>query len=233
LEPLGPLPDGLQVVPVHNAVDLERFSPAGDRADLDALAGLPPAPAGTVRVGLVGTFARWKGHATFLAALARVPRHMPLRAYIVGGALYQTQGSQFTADELRALAAKHGVSERVGLTGFVERPETALRALDIVVHASTEPEPFGLVIVEAMACARPVIVSHAGGAAEIVTPDVDALIHPPGDVEALAARIMSLASDADLRRRLGSAGRATAERSFARRRLAEQITPIYRSIARA
>ncbi len=58
-----------------------------------------------------------------------------------------------------------------------------MRALDIVVHASTRPEPFGLVIAEAMACGRAVITSAAGGAAEIVESEVDALTHTPGDVE--------------------------------------------------
>jgi glycosyltransferase involved in cell wall biosynthesis len=80
-----------------------------------------------------------------------------------------------------------------------------LRALDVVVHASTSPEPFGLVIAEAMACERPVIVSVAGGAAEIVTLGVDALGHHPGDAEGLAARMTELAIDPALRRRLGSA----------------------------
>jgi glycosyltransferase involved in cell wall biosynthesis len=60
---------GVPVVAVYNAVDLDRFSPSGGCADLDRLAGLPGASAGTVRVGLLGTFARWKGHEIFLRAL--------------------------------------------------------------------------------------------------------------------------------------------------------------------
>ena len=55
-----------------------------------------------------------------------------------------------------------------------------MRALDVVVHASTQPEPFGLVIAEAMACGRAVVVSSGGGAAEIVTPGEDALVHEVG-----------------------------------------------------
>src|SRR5438309_2205992 len=160
-------------------------------AGLSTLAGLPPA-GDVVRIGLLGTFARWKGHITFLEAVARLPRDLRVRAYVIGGALYQTAGSQYTLDELRRHAAALGLSDRVGFTGFVTSPDEALRALDIVVHASTAPEPFGLVIAEAMACGRAVIASDAGGAREILTPGVDALGHTPGSASGLAARIVEL-----------------------------------------
>jgi glycosyltransferase involved in cell wall biosynthesis len=225
------LGEGVAVVPVHNGIDLERFSVSGDCLDLDSLAGMQPAPPGVVRVGLLGTFARWKGHATFLDAVARLPRDLPIRAYVIGGALYQTEGSQYSIDELRALAANLGLTDRVGFVGFAEHPDAVLRALDIVVHASTAPEPFGLVIAEAMACGRAVVVSDAGGAREVITAGVDALVHTPGDGEGLAARIATLAVDAELRARIGRAGRATAERRFDQTRLAGDLLSVYRSVA--
>ena len=212
-----------------NAIDVNRFAPAGARLNLDELAGLSPAAAQTVRVGLLGTFARWKGHAVFLNAVARISPSVPIRAYIIGDAIYDTDGSQRTRDELEQLANRLGIADRVGFTGFVARPDCALRALDIVVHASTEPEPFGLVIVEGMASERPVVVSAAGGAAEIITAGVDALAYAPGDADALAARITELASDSELRARLGRAGRATAVARFDRR-LADQLVSIYQSV---
>jgi len=224
------LGNGTRVVTVRNGVDLDRFSMTGARANLDAMSGLPQAPANTIRVGLVATLARWKGHATFLDAIARLPAHLPVRAYIVGDAVYQTEGSQYSLDELRQRARSLGLAGRVGFTGFVHTPEATFRALHIVVHASTEPEPFGLVIAEAMACGRPVIVSNAGGAAEIVTPGVDALVHAPGDAGELAAQIAALAGNPELRARVGRAARVTAERSFDRARLATELIPIYQSI---
>ena len=227
---IGP---GPVVHAVWNAVDLSRFSPCGAVADLDALAGLPPAPAGVVRVGLVATFARWKGHATFLDALSRLPESLPVRGYVIGGPVYETAGSQVSLDELRAEAAARGLESRVGFTGFVPDAAQAMRALDVVVHASTDPEPFGLVIAEGMACARPVVVSLAGGAAEITTPGVDALAYAPGDAVQLSERLLSLVTNAALRQRLGDAGRSTAERVFDRRRLAVDMTPVYENLARS
>jgi glycosyltransferase involved in cell wall biosynthesis len=222
--------DEVKVYVVHNAVDLDRFSPSGDRLNLDELAGLPRASPDTVRIGLLGTFARWKGQVTFLDAVHRVPHHVPIRAYLIGGAVYDTEGSQYSRAELMQVVDRLGIGDRVGFTGFVADPAAALRALDIVVHASTSPEPFGLVIVEAMACERPVVVSLAGGAAEIVTPGVDALGHAPGDVDGLAARLIELALDPALRTRIAREGRATAERCFDRARLARQLVPIYESV---
>ncbi|HEX9365360.1 MAG TPA: glycosyltransferase, partial [Vicinamibacterales bacterium] len=198
---------GTPVTHIYNAVDPRAFAPEGDTLDLDALAGLPPAVPGTLRIGLVATYGRWKGHATFVEAFGRVSPSLGCRAYIVGGALYDTAGSQHARAELETLIGASGLAGRVGLTGFVDRPAAAMRALDVVVHASTQPEPFGLVIAEGMATGRAVIVSAAGGAEELVTDGVDALTHTPGDVESLARCIERLAGDAALRARLGAAAR--------------------------
>jgi glycosyltransferase involved in cell wall biosynthesis len=229
-ETFGP---DLTVTPVLNAVDLERFSGVGPEADLDALAGLPPAPPNTVRIGLIATFGRWKGHGTLLDAIAKLPGDLPIRAYLVGGALYQTGGSQYTEAELRAYARRLGVEGRVGFTGFVEDAARAMRALDIVVHASTSPEPFGLVIAEAMACERAVIASDAGGAREIFTNGVDAIGHRPGDAGQLAAAIEDLVRHPARRRQLGVAARRTVERRFDRRRLAADLAEVYERALRA
>lgn len=215
---------------VYNAVDLERFGLIGPGMDLDAAAGMEPAPAGTLRVGLVATMGRWKGHGVFLRAIAALPPEVPVRAYVVGGGIYRTAGSEVRMDDLRRQAAELGIADRVGFTGFVEDAAAAIRALDVVVHASTQPEPFGLVIAEAMASGRAVVASAAGGAGEIVTPGHDALAVAPGDVEGLAEAIRQLVLDPVLRDRLARAGRETAVRRFDRARLAAEVAPLYRSL---
>lgn len=216
---------------VYNAVDLGRFTPDGPRADLAALAGMPPEPPGAVTVGLVATMGLWKGHRVFIDAVSRLPAALPLRAYVVGGPIYATAGSEVDPRDLRRLLGEGDVAARIGITGFVDRPADAMRALDVVVHASTRPEPFGLVIAEAMACGRAVVATAAGGAAEIVEDGVDALAVAPGDADALAAAILRLVESPELRARLGAAGRATAERRFDRARLAAEVAPIYRALA--
>src|SRR5262249_2712403 len=69
---------------VYHAVDLKDFTPEGCRLDLDALAGIIPAAPGALRVGLVATMARWKGHSVFLRALAMLPAER-IRGYVIGG----------------------------------------------------------------------------------------------------------------------------------------------------
>lgn len=220
----------LAVKTLYNGVDLKDFSPDGPTLDLDALSGLAPAAPETVRVGMLATLARWKGHETFLRAMSLLPADLSVRGYVAGAALYQTNGSQHSLAELKQLAMTLGVSHRIGFTGFVDQPAAAMRALDIVVHASAQPEPFGLVIVEGMACGLAVIASNGGGVKELVTAETDALTHPPGDADSLASCITRLATDSDLRRRLGQAGRTTAENRFDRTRLAIELIPIYQSV---
>ena len=223
--------DALAIHPVWNAVDLGRFSPVGPRVDLDALAQLPPADQHVVRVGLVATFARWKGHETFLEALSLLPASSPVRGYVIGGPVYDTTGSQVALDDLRERADSLRLGSRAGFTGFIADSSSAIRSLDIVVHASTDPEPFGLVIAEAMACGRAVVASRAGGAIELTDACEDAMTHTPGDARGLADRIQRLATDPALRDRLGAAGRVTAERCFTRSRMAAELTPIYQGLA--
>jgi glycosyltransferase involved in cell wall biosynthesis len=215
-----------RIAVVHNAVDLETFAPEGPKQALDVCAGWKPAPADVVRVGLVATFARWKGHEVFLRAMAALPPDTPVRGYVVGGALYDTSGSQYSLDELQTLARTIGVADRVAFTGFLP-PAAAIRALDVVVHASTRPEPFGLVIAEAMACGRAVITSAAGGAAELIEPEIDALTHTPGDPADLSRAIARLVSDPELRARLGTRARLAACRRFDPDRLARDIVNVY------
>lgn len=222
---------GLPVEVLYNAIDTESFSPRPVAGQvLDELAGLPLAEPGTIRVGLVATFGRAKGQDVFLEAAARASRNqraLKLRFYIVGGPIYRTPGSQFTEGELKALASRLQLTHDVGFIGFQDNPVDIYRALDIVVHASTLPEPFGMTIVEAMACGKPVIVSRAGGAAELFTHDLDALGIPPADAAALASAMEQLAADPEQRRRLGDHARRTAVQRFSCQRLGPQILALY------
>ncbi len=220
----------IPIAVVYNAVDLERFAPAGPALDLDALAGVPAATPGTIRIGLVATFGRWKGQDVFLRALARLTRDVPWRGYVVGGAIYQTRGSQWSLDQLTGIARELGIADRVAFTGVVHDVPAAWRAIDIAVHASTQPEPFGMAIAEAMSCGRPTVVACAGGAAEIIRDGTDAVAYAPGDESGLALALSGLLTDAAARSRLGAAARRTAERLFDERRLGPELATVYRGI---
>jgi glycosyltransferase involved in cell wall biosynthesis len=220
----------IKIRTIYNAVDTDRFAPVGSQLDLDSLSGLDPAPPDTLRIGLVATFARWKGHKLFLQALAALHDCVNFRGYIIGGPIYQTQGSQWSREELQEEVKQLGLSGKLGFTGFVEDTAAAIRSLDILIHASTLPEPFGMVIIEGMACGTPVIASRDGGAAELFVDGKNAVGHTRDHLPDLVSQIVRLGNDPDLRRRLSESGRATAEQVFQATRFAEEVIALYRSL---
>ena len=220
---------------VYSAVDPQWFAPgAGQGGALDAAAGLPPAPEGTIRVGLVATFARWKGHDVFLDAVSRIPDGRACRFYVIGGPIYRSTGSQWSLEELRARAEALGITGRIGFTGHQADPAEALRALDVVVHASTRPEPFGRVIVEGMACGRAVVAMRDGGGQSCSRTSVSAAqAARPETRLALADVLTRLIDDPDLRQKLGAGGRAAVLDRFDRAGLAETWADVYEAEGRA
>jgi glycosyltransferase involved in cell wall biosynthesis len=192
----------------------------------------PPAPRAAaangspLTFGVVGRIMRWKGQDVFLRAFAQAFASASHRAVIVGAPFF---GEEDYERELRGLAADLGVAGRVDFTGFVEDVPAVLESLDVLVHTSVTPEPFGQVIVEGMAAGVPVVAAGAGGPREIIEHGRTGLLYEPGDSAALAAVLRSLAGDAALRDRLAQAGR---ERSadFSPADTAARLRAIYESV---
>ena len=159
--------DALAVHPVWNAVDLGRFSPTG--RDLISMRSQSCRRLMTMWCASVWSRRSHDGRGTrrFSRRCRCCRLLLPVRGYVIGGPVYETAGSQVAIDELRERAQSLGLGSRVGFTGFISDSSSAMRSLDIVVHASTDPEPFGLVIAEAMACGKAVVASRAGGAIEL------------------------------------------------------------------
>jgi glycosyltransferase involved in cell wall biosynthesis len=176
--------------------------------------------------GVVGRLAPWKGQDLFLRAFARAFPSGQERAVIVGGALF---GEDAYADQLPRLAEELGIAERVELRGHRDDVWSELARLDVLVHASITPEPFGQVILEGMAAHVPVIAADAGGPAEIIEHDVTGVLYRPGDVDALVDAMRSLRA-AEARERLSAAAHVAAAR-FSPAVTAEELQRIYSSVA--
>jgi glycosyltransferase involved in cell wall biosynthesis len=220
---------------VLNCIDVDRFSPAdGDGHWLDQLCGMRSVKPEPIRIGLVATYARWKGQDVFIRAALKVVKQRPeanVRFYIVGGPIYSTRGSQFSAVELLRMGEDEGVIDCLGLIPFQSNMPRVYRSLDIVVHASIKPEPFGLTVVEAMSCGRPVIVSAAGGACELFEEGQTALGIPPGNSAAMAGAILALLDDPGRRIDLAQSSRQWAAGHFDHRGLGPDVLRIYRNPA--
>ena len=135
-------------------------------------------------------------------------RRPDARCVIAGDEIYVTRGQTGFAAELRQLVRELRIEHAVALTGYRDDVPALLRALDVVVHTSIEPEPFGRVVAEGMAAGRPVIATDAGGAPEVTGESgAAALLVPPGDVAAMAGAILQLLDDPAEAQRLAEAGR--------------------------
>jgi glycosyltransferase involved in cell wall biosynthesis len=176
--------------------------------------------------GILGSLMRWKGQHVFLDAAAKVLMRMPgARALVVGGA--PVDGDPGYEAELRRKVSALGLGEQVVFTGHRNDVAAVLEAIDVVVHASVEREPFGMVIAEAMAARKPVVASRDAGPMEIVADGVSGILVRPGDPEELGTAVLSLLADPALARRMGEAGRAIVEQNFTLERHVERTQQVY------
>ncbi|MFE8071662.1 glycosyltransferase family 4 protein [Marinobacteraceae bacterium S3BR75-40.1] len=179
-------------------------------------------------IALFGRVIRWKGQMEFLKAVAAMENIDSVRVLIVGGA---TEG--FGAgyeQEVRQFVTNQGLEKRVTFTGFVKEVRALYEAADIIVHSSIEPEPFGLVVTEAMACAKPVIASDLGAPRELVDEGIDGFVVSPTNTRALANALDQLASDNELRERMGRSGRKKIIQKFSPKDYALRMEAIYNRV---
>jgi glycosyltransferase involved in cell wall biosynthesis len=197
---------------VYDGIDCTRFAAGGGRAVRQELGISAAAPV----VGIVGHIQSWKGQDLVVQAMAQLrDRHPELRCLIVGGV--HRQGAEY-AERMRQRIVDEKLEERVILTGARRDVAACLDAMDVAIHSSTNPEPFGRVLIEAMALGRPLIAPREGGPLEIVVDEETGVLVPPRDAGALADAIDRLVADPALRRRMGEAGRARVEAVFDIRR---------------
>ncbi|HEY3933467.1 MAG TPA: glycosyltransferase family 4 protein [Gemmatimonadales bacterium] len=191
---------------VYNGIDAAPFDAVTD-AEIAAARdefGIGSRPA----IAVFGRLAEWKGQRTALQAL----RHLPdVDLLLVGDALF---GEDAYAKSLRSDAVGLGVADRVRFAGFRADIPCLMRAVDVILHTSIAPEPFGRVIVEGMLARRPVVATRGGGVDEIIDSGHDGMLIPAGDPDLLAGAVDRLLRDPVEADRMGRAGRETAERKF-------------------
>jgi len=176
-------------------------------------------------VGLVGRISPWKGQHIFIRAAALVHREFPdARFFIIGAALF---GEDQYDQEIRRLPGQLGIESMVKFTGFRSDVNRALAELDLVVHASTKGEPFGQVIIEAMAAGKPVVATNGGGVPEIVDDGQTGILVPMGDAEAMAHAICRILSDPAEARALGDRARKRVADHFTLERTARGVEAVY------
>lgn len=218
----GGYPDS-QLERVQVGIDVEAFVARARRDPAEVRRELGVGP-DTMLVALVGNLQPWKGHDVVVAALEGMDPAVRsrLRVLFIGAIRDEDRDH---VNVLRDRIDKAQLDDVVQFLGSRTDVPDLLRAADVQLHASTFPEPFGLVLVEGLALGKPVVAASMGGPCEVISPETG-LLFDPADPEALESALARLLADPALRARLGAAGPARA-RLFDAHRTADAMQDLY------
>lgn len=213
-----------KLILIYNAVDLSKYNNQRNQSIRRELGISDPA----ILVGMVGRLTVWKGHKDFIRAAEKVAGQKGnVKFIIVGDTVFEKQSY---LDHLKKLVQDLDLAEQVIFTGFRSDIAEVMQSLDIFVLASNLPEPFGRVIIEAMAAGKPVVATNLGGVPEIVIDKVTGFLVPPSNPEKMAIKILELINDKEKRNLIGKAGRKRVEELFAIEKYVEKFTNLYMSL---
>jgi glycosyltransferase involved in cell wall biosynthesis len=179
-------------------------------------------PSNAPVIGIVGRLQSWKGMHVVIEAMPSILARFPTVTCVVVGGRHQLEPAypQFLHQMVRQL----NISDEVLFVGHQTNVEEWMQAMDIVIHAS-DNEPFGIVVIEAMALGKPVIAGADGGPSEVITHGADGLLVPYGDVHGVASAVLQLLENPAASKRMGQRARARA-RDFSSDAYAERLTTL-------
>ena len=218
--------DPAKITVIHNGIDLSRFTRDGDARDwLQSL--VKSDIRNSFIVGMVGHLAPIKGQEEFVKAAAIVSSRRTDMAFVIAGEDKSRTGEN--RRQLEQLIHNLGLEGRVHLLGWVDNVPRLLSALDLLISPSRS-EPFGLSIVEAMACEVPIIATKSEGAREILEDGVTGKLLRSGNPEELADAIVSMLDDEEKRRRLVARALEVVRNRFALESMVSATEQVYESL---
>jgi glycosyltransferase involved in cell wall biosynthesis len=216
--------DLMQVI--TNGVDTKRFRPASARGTLRRELGLHDS---ALLIAQIGQICLRKGQTLLARAAVTLAGEFPeVHTLFVGERHSQKQESIDYENTLRQTFHEAGIAGRLHCLGFRDDIPALLNEIDLLVHPAHQ-EPLGRVLLEAAACARPIVATHVGGTPEILTDEVSALLVPPDDLDALTRAIRRLLTDPELRMRLGHQARIGIKEKFALPMAAARVRAFWES----
>jgi len=204
---------------IYNGIETSRFSGVAGGELRRELKCSPE----TVLIGMVANVRAPKGHEYFIRAARIIADKHPNSHFVISGDLHET-----LAPPLFTLVRDLGLQDRLRFLGFREDVPRILTDLDIYVLPSTS-EGFPLVVLEAMACARPVVATRCGGASEMVDDRHTGFLVPTANAEAIASRVNELLEDKEMGAHMGSAARLRVEREFSVQAMVANYECLYES----
>jgi len=212
---------------IYDAIDLDKFK---TDTSFDYLLNEFKIKADKKLFGIFGRIIEWKGIKEFVLAANMVIKKFPqAKAFIVGDI---SDGSEKYFKQVMKLIKDLNLVNNIILTGYRNDVPALMNLMDIVVHASIRPEPFGMVLIEAMAMKKPVVATKAGGPLDIVIDGTTGLLVPISDSKKMAEAIIKILKDPQLAKSMGLNGQIRAEEVFSKERYAHQVERIYGSLIR-
>jgi glycosyltransferase involved in cell wall biosynthesis len=226
-EQFADCPASSKAIVVYNGLLPPEYDPPTDD-DAKAFRANLGIPRGAKLVGIVGRIKlQRKGHDVFVKAAARVAKRFPEVLFLIVGRVFP--GLEAHHAELLALIQSLGIRDRVIFAGELADTRIVYKSVDMLVMPSALPEPFGLVLIEAMSFARPVVCTTNGGGREIVVHGECGYMVEPNDHESLAEAIERILEDDSLARSLGEQGRRRFLRHFRFELSFEVLKSVYES----
>ena len=177
-----------------------------------------------ITIGMAGRINRWKGQKLFVDMAARVYKKCPSSHFLIAGDTYK--GEEYLKNDLIKYIQEKGLSSVVELTGRINNMNQFYQSLDIFVLPSIQPEPFGLVVIEAMEFGIPVIATNQGGPTEIIKDGVTGYLVSYSDCDEMTNRCISLINDSNKRYIIGNAGMIEKRNLFSINKMGQDIQNI-------
>jgi len=186
-----------KITVIYNGIDIDKIFQLSLQKILPTVLSGVMFDANNQMVGIVGQISRWKGQDVFLKAAEIVlKRHPRTKFLVIGEDIFGEEGFK---NDLQEYVREKGLAKNVIFTGQLPNVYPLIKKLDVLVHSSIEPEPFGRVIVEAMALGTSVVATKGGAVEEIVSDGKDGLLVDPGDERSLAQAVEKLLTERSLR----------------------------------
>lgn len=225
LEGMGYPGERIRMVP--EGLDLNLYQPADPEILQKIRSQLGVSPRDKMAV-LVGMVMDWKGQHVMIDAAPAVLAHYPDMKFVIVGE--SPAGAECYAAGLNEQVKRLGLSGTVLFSGYRSDIPAVMQAADIVVHASTSPEPFGRVVIEGMVMRTPVIATNIGAPPEIIRSGDTGFLVPPSDPEALAKTMLHILDHPTLAEKVGENAYREVLRKYSIQRHAALIESVFEEL---
>lgn len=210
---------------VYNAIDIEKNSGLEDIDEVyKEVAATIVKSNNKIKIGMAGRINRWKGQKLFVDMAKLVSEENDNVEFLIAGDVYK--GEDYILDDLKGYILESGVKDKIGLLGQVDNMSNFYKKLDIFVLPSIQPEPFGLVVIEAMNNKLPVVATNHGGPVEIIDNNIDGFLVDYKDAREMAQVVNKLIKDKELRNYIAANAEKKVKEKFNVSRYVDEISYI-------